>query len=142
VADHDEDDVVQLLRLHWSYLYPTAAERDRVVPLLRAACEAAGATGSLLFRFDYRGGPPDVVFPFAATHSGKGMTDYVPRLALAASSPGGPYNEALVGTVVYAAKAVPASVEEVFGGWPTASMTSRLFTSPRRSASSGSWTRS
>jgi hypothetical protein len=66
VADHAEEELAQTFRLHCNYLFPTATERDRALPLLRAAYEAAGATGYLLFRFDYRGSSPNIIFPFAA----------------------------------------------------------------------------
>ena len=64
VADHAEYDLARVFRVHYGYLYPTAAERDDAIPTLRSAFQGAGETGHLLFRLDYKGGSRNVIYPF------------------------------------------------------------------------------
>ena len=66
VTDHVEEAGPQTFRMHAAYLYPTAAERTKAVPLLRAKYASAGAEGYLLLQLDYKGGESRVIYPFGA----------------------------------------------------------------------------
>jgi hypothetical protein len=66
VADYPEDDVAQVFRSHSVYLFDAEAKRDAAVPHLRSCLDGTGATGYLLFRIDYRGESPNVIYPFGA----------------------------------------------------------------------------
>jgi hypothetical protein len=66
VMDQPEDDLARIFQVHCGYLYPTAVERDEAIPALRSAFQGAGATGHLLFRLNYNGGSPHVIYPFGA----------------------------------------------------------------------------
>jgi hypothetical protein len=66
VPDHIEARGPQPFRMHVAYLYPSADERTRALPLLRDAYANAGADGYLLLHLNYEGEDQRVIYPFGA----------------------------------------------------------------------------
>src|ERR1700722_16282109 len=66
VTDHVEATPAQAFRMHVAYLYDSAEERAKAIPMLRKAYADSGADGYLLVQLDYKGDSTRINYSFAA----------------------------------------------------------------------------
>ena len=65
ITDYVEKMPPQPFKMHCVYLYQTADERKKALPILQDAYHQAKAEGYLLVHLEYQGGSSHIVYPFA-----------------------------------------------------------------------------